>query len=347
MCGIFGFSRITDATRAMAPHLAWEMEHRGTDSWGVTDGLHVRKHLGSILDTWSIETDWQEWASAIFHTRAASTGDVTLENQHPFVIPVNGPDGPDDTHRIVGIHNGIVANHEALNARHGRSYTCDSIHIFAALAGYSEPNDIHGYGNVAWYDVQANRTPVLNFVKFNAENLHVFSLTTGELVFCSLAMPILRAARMAHVTLDNPYNIHGDQHYFVGTNDAGNDILYEGRRIVFGYRSTYNTTPGLYDNLPYGGYNNDTDRRYSFRGRSNNSCSTTCSTTTRTTQRATTLDSIGMTDRLANLCMVGMCKNKVSTSRKNAAICDDCLSAIRTKRELDAKYGTSDRMVRL
>ena len=49
MCGIFGFNKATEATWAMTPFLAWDMERRGRDSWGVTNGVdRVHKQVGTI-----------------------------------------------------------------------------------------------------------------------------------------------------------------------------------------------------------------------------------------------------------------------------------------------------------
>ena len=85
MCGIFGYSRRTAVTEAMAPYLAWEMEERGSQSWGMTNGTKIIKHASSIIDSWEWPTI-EEWGDGplIVHTRQASRGAITEENAHPF-----------------------------------------------------------------------------------------------------------------------------------------------------------------------------------------------------------------------------------------------------------------------
>src|ERR1700677_4177785 len=116
----------------MLPLLALEMEFRGRDSWGATDGRSVTRCLGRITDGWYNEfidpAGWGGWDRAIFHTRGASTGVVTIPNSHPYTFTHTLPDGA--VRRVVGIHNGIISNHEALNNKYSRTHEVDSMHIY-------------------------------------------------------------------------------------------------------------------------------------------------------------------------------------------------------------------------
>ena len=305
MCGIFGFSRLTPVTRAMAPYLAWEMESRGRDSWGATDGNDILKHLGPITSSWHsiYDTDeWQRWERMIVHTRAASTGAVTIENQHPFVIENNGK-------KYVGIHNGIVTNHDELNRKHKRTFDCDSPHIYMASAGFSNPFDISGYGNLAWYQIEGQGEPVLKICRFNADNLNVFKLATGEIVFCSTSEPVRKAAKMAGSEVKTVVNIDPEkEHTIRPSNDDPNvDEVYTGRRINFGYRYNTNHNTPFYS-VGHNGHVND-HRRPGLVKVKNPSLA-------------------GARDRQNNMCIATGCNNKVRRSRAKELLCESCFGPI-------------------
>ena len=150
MCGIAGFSHTTDVTRRMAPHLLWDIESRGKDSWGATDGLDTVRVLGPVTNTYVDNRDIIEgWERTIFHTRGASTGEVTVENQHPFYFVEGEENTPGWKRSIMGIHNGIVNNHSELNRKYSRNFSVDSMHIFKHLVerrvDHPRGNRVHAY----------------------------------------------------------------------------------------------------------------------------------------------------------------------------------------------------------
>lgn len=173
MCGIFGYSALTEASYGMLPWLAKEMEGRGKDSWGGTNGFDEIKKIGRIRDSW----EFPRWQQAIYHTRNASTGEVSIPNQHPFKFAA--PDG-----YVIGVHNGIVSNHEALNRKHSRDFAVDSMHLFANLAEGRSMEEIEGWGALAWFEV-VNTKPTLKFARFNMDSLTIARLPDGAVVFAS------------------------------------------------------------------------------------------------------------------------------------------------------------------
>lgn len=318
MCGIFGCSKLTGVTFRMLPHLAWEMENRGKDSWGCSNGVDEVKYIGPITDTWnnSIEK-WNEWSWFIAHTRSASTGGITVENQHPFTIEYNGK-------RLVGIHNGIVANHESLNKKHKREYECDSPHIFAALAGMSPTNEVYGYGNLAWFEMPVDdpRSMSMNFLKFNSDNLYIARLKTGEIVFASTREPIIRAAKIAGGEVEKFYGIEGDKRYYISVdvNNPDFDILIEQKeKVPFGNRN--------------GGYSGDTleDLCYGRVFRNGRPFQESISVELNGPlgpNRRRNISMVGEKDRMNNICLTTGCTNKVSRNRTKEVVCISCIAQL-------------------
>jgi len=333
MCGIAGVHPLTDVTRRMLPYLAWEIEGRGRDSWGMTNGRETIKYLGPITHTWqNAVDDWATWNTAIIHTRAASTGEVSIENQHPFSVYKIKPGTEDAVEKvIVGIHNGIVTNHDELNKKHDRKFDVDTRHIFEALVGNSPTYEIQGYGNCAWYEMTEERPePVLHLLKFNADALHVAKLETGEMVFCSTRDPIERAAWMAGSKMKTFYTVEGDTEYLIGpplteATEPGM-VLYRVDKRPFGYRWSQGESMASRNGncgtpwVPLGN-NHCTDITH-LRGRRQDIGYYPLGNGTKNIQL------VGTTARNNELCGAKGCNNKVTGGRRKALICDDCFTLV-------------------
>ena len=177
MCGIWGTSRLTELTYNLGYLLSWEMMSRGRDSWGCSDGSDIVKRAGPIAATYELPPLWKR---AIVHTRAATQGSAkTAENAHPFRF--QRADGS----VVIGIHNGVIRDHDGLNRRYDRNFEVDSMHIYANIAEDKGLKDLAGYAAIAWYDGGE-----LWLARHNSDNLKVATLETGELVFCSTEGPI-------------------------------------------------------------------------------------------------------------------------------------------------------------
>lgn len=210
----------------MSPLLAIYMNERGRDSWGVAganqDGVICVEHrLGSILDS------FQEFNlnGPIYHCRAASVGDVKLENCHPFVCHA-------DERSVVGLHNGHIRNHLDLRKKYERfKHAVDSNHIFSHIAEGKSVADLEGWGAIAWYEWAKDKPtePSLHLARFNSEFLHIAKLRTGELVFASTKRSIEIAIQMCSAELQYFYKIEPNINYQVV-----NGVLHRHGAMPFG-----------------------------------------------------------------------------------------------------------------
>jgi hypothetical protein len=326
VCGIFGFSKLTSNTLTMAPYMAWEMESRGDDSWGGTDGTpeNTLRIVGPITDAlYDHFGTISSWDRAIFHTRGASTGAVTAPNQHPFRFVMGGPEHsfgkPDEdpgpwVRTINGIHNGIVSSHEYLNKKYSRNFEVDSMHIYAHMAAALPLSEICGWGNLAWYEYTSDHPEgILRMLCFNNDQLHICQLTTGEIVFCSTVSTIFRAAHMAGVDVRKEYDVKERVMYSIGEMDGRAGLFRTKVTVPFGTRNFFDPTPTR-ATVFHGGYGYPTESPR----RSPN----------RTSLQSIPLAELQSTERREGLCAVSGCIRKVTKDRKVNLVCDGCFAEV-------------------
>lgn len=314
MCGIFGVSHNTDVTRRMLPLLALEMEFRGRDSWGATDGTSTYHSLGYITDGWydaHLAPDGPSgWDRVIYHTRGASTGAVTLQNAHPYTFTHTTPDGVE--RRVVGIHNGIISNHEALLKKYSRTSEVDSMHIYQHISEGLPTEELCGWGNLAWYTTDSDYpTGTLRLLRFNNDALHVAKLTTGEIVFCSLKDSIIRASAMAGSSIHKFFTIEPETVYRVGTAPDGDWVLFQRtERMRFGGRVA--PWVGSFTQFPHHPTGGDLDRPL----RMHNPPS------------PLTLATLHQRDRANHICIIPACDHLVTPSRRDGLLCKKHLAEV-------------------
>jgi hypothetical protein len=227
MCGIFGFSRLTDLNRPMFPVLASEMEGRGSSSWGASNGNCFTKNLGAIMTTFSPSIlSWETNSGLIVHTRAPSSGTgLGAANAHPFVFTkvIDEPIAEWQQWRkvksVIGIHNGYVDNYQKLNAKYEDrcNFSVDSMHIFKSICDGTPLDEIFVSGVIVWYEiVEWERRQIHEYVdesppeprqvnlfvaRIGSEAFHAAKMEDNSIVFASTELALVKAANFVGVSI--------------------------------------------------------------------------------------------------------------------------------------------------
>ncbi len=221
MCGHFGWYIHTGVKQrelaVMAAVMGCEMETRGPQSFGYyqptvrdEDG-HARlvKETGPISENASA-LDMARAPLLIGHTRTATTGAVTKENTHPFVI--HGKESV-----VVGAHNGIIQDHDGLNKAYNRTYKVDSQHIFGHIADGLDLGDLSGYGAIVYMHSKFPGKILMG--RFNHGSLSVYGIGPNDrstgIIWASTKDACVKALSMAGIKESFPYEISNDKLYFV------------------------------------------------------------------------------------------------------------------------------------
>jgi glutamine phosphoribosylpyrophosphate amidotransferase len=219
MCGIAGFSLSPDASvdRTLAAQaLLAGIAERGADAVGyahrahASEQAHVTKLRGgasALLDELDVPA---ETAQALIHVRDYTKGHPEIEaNNHPIR---HGS--------VVGIHNGVIENDDALLVRYGieraePQMTVDSEAIFALMEHRRHDpralSEMHGAMAAAWLDEREGTTLYLArgrlrplWLGRTAEGLY-FASTRRALTIAAAALKTrvdvrqVREGRLLHV----------------------------------------------------------------------------------------------------------------------------------------------------
>jgi len=170
MCGIFGWNfkpghKIPAGQReVLSSTLAVANSLRGDQSWGIylagqgSRKPFTRREVGDIADVPGIAS-FAAFPVAMAHTRYATTGVISKENQHPFRVG-----------NILLAHNGMIFNHEELNRKYSRACSVDSQHFAHHLENSLSVKDIEAYGALEW--IEMDRPEVVYISRLRNGTLH-------------------------------------------------------------------------------------------------------------------------------------------------------------------------------
>lgn len=193
LCGIFGISygpqgaageewSPSDFAQIMFPAII----HRGPHAWGwmsynPATGISIEKHVGradtpAAIAKMNLDED-PTWL--VGHVRFATHGDPkNLNNNHPLV---HGS--------IVGVHNGVLRNHESILKDTGRekdNTQVDSEAIFAAVHKWGMRGGLTRiHGDMVAVFASTKHPAVLRIARSHGRPMVYATTTAGSLVFAS------------------------------------------------------------------------------------------------------------------------------------------------------------------
>jgi len=257
MCGIFGHSLkkngLREGNRALlAGKLGDLNDERGGHSWGMlgVEGkeVYISRGMGMLGDNAHQLINHE---ILLAHTRFATTGAKNVQNAHPFEIG-----------DIIGAHNGIIHNHDALCTKYERKFEVDSMHLFAHLNSGLDFDDIQGYGAIEW--VNKKELSKVYLCKLDGGSLSVYGIGKVEdkevkgIVWTSDDDHMIEAMEIAGIKEYFEYKIDNNTVYYV----ENGELYFTDNKLNFGkyegYKSRwedfYDMKDDRYKHEKYGEY---------------------------------------------------------------------------------------------
>lgn len=218
MCAILGVSFAPGSTidrQALAAALLDEGDVRGRDAsgwaWarGDEDGMFKANVPGANI---SVEDIPQDAEAIIAHTRAATTGSPTVnDNNHPVLSPSGN---------IRLVHNGVIYNHLELRGvldNGAQLAEVDTSVIPGVLEelGLENTDLIAGDASAAWFDRETGS--MIHLARFSHSPVNVAFLEDGSFAFASTESILGRALNTAGInwwgTYPGPFGTLANKQY--------------------------------------------------------------------------------------------------------------------------------------
>lgn len=228
MCGIFGMilakplgeAKLVYKARAFITEMAASAATRGRDAAGF-----------AVIDQYGISSLHREprssveqigdgtWHRALFgfddrsrallgHTRAATHGPNVTINAHPHLFSMG------ELGALVGTHNGIIYNDEALYPRKGRAFENDSANLFCYLSKFPESEWPDAFSRVyGWFALAMYRKDRIYLVRHSAPIVVADVPEFDALVYGSASYILKDAAHEAGVDMTDPGELQENRIY--------------------------------------------------------------------------------------------------------------------------------------
>ena len=213
MCGLLAFSSPTPISPPTLSSLFTLNESRGADSAGffaetLSLNPYIKKALGPFSKSLSLSFNPPQTNLFIGHTRAASVGNVSIENAHPFHFG-----------SVIGAHNGTISNFKNLIDHYAQYNTAvfnhenlniDSKLIFAALNEFDDLRvltDMQGAAALIWRD-KRNALPYLNVWRNLERPLHCGFMPNTPDMYISSEDAALFEIGCVNITDFNPFTLY-------------------------------------------------------------------------------------------------------------------------------------------
>ncbi|MBI1267788.1 MAG: hypothetical protein GC193_10210 [Cryomorphaceae bacterium] len=213
MCGLLAFSSQSQISPSILSTLFALNESRGTDSAGffaetISQYPHISKALGPFSKSLALSFNPPPTNLFIGHTRAASVGNVSIENAHPFHFG-----------DVIGAHNGTISNFKNLIDHYAllnnavfnhENLNIDSKVIFAALNEFDDYRiltDIEGAAALIWRD-KRNELPYLNVWRNVERPLHYGFMPNTPDMYISSEDAALVEIGCVNISDFNPFTLY-------------------------------------------------------------------------------------------------------------------------------------------
>lgn len=179
----------------------------------------------------------------ICHTRAATAGEVNVDNAHPFTFS-------NEYKELIGVHNGTLRNW--YSRADARQYDVDSEWAYSLIfnKGLDAFKEIQGAFVFAWWD--SDDADTLQFALNDERPMFVTFLEDGGMAYASeVGMLFWLLERNGIKTKGKAYQLTGGFHYQFKVGDVENFVKVELPKYVTpSYTST--TTTSYYDGTTMG-----------------------------------------------------------------------------------------------